>query len=100
MQALRRPRFVDFKLNREDAADAVKKWLPTLAPTAIKKALAQQQPTRAFLPFWTYEVQVESRTMPQKERRKERQSRRREKKREIKREGGRKSGGTSKEVKR
>mgnify|MGYP001183069735 CR=1 FL=1 len=60
----------------------------------------QQQPTRAFLPFWTYEVQVESRTMPQKERRKERQSRRREKKREIKREGGRKSGGTSKEVKR
>ncbi|EGD82652.1 hypothetical protein PTSG_03310 [Salpingoeca rosetta] len=60
VSSIRRPKFVDFKLSDEDALEAVQKWLPKLAPNAIKKALQEQHPTRAFLPFWTYEVEVHS----------------------------------------
>eukprot|EP00055_Hartaetosiga_balthica_P009710 m.39377 g.39377 ORF g.39377 m.39377 type:complete len:533 (+) comp6860_c1_seq2:120-1718(+) len=63
------PKFVPFQLTQEDAKEKMKGWMPWFAPKSIKQVVETQSPTKAFIPFWVFEVDVHSRFRGQVEKR-------------------------------
>eukprot|EP00056_Hartaetosiga_gracilis_P012633 m.202174 g.202174 ORF g.202174 m.202174 type:complete len:480 (+) comp13720_c0_seq1:73-1512(+) len=59
-KSLSHPKFVPFQVTEEHAKENMEKWVPIFAPKSVKEAVAKQIPTKAFLPFWVFEVVVHS----------------------------------------